>query len=180
MTMKHMATDAGGGHAMRHRHPAGAASHVGPRAQVSHRAGLALPYPPAQAIWLFSAEGERLWLEDQGWNPDVLRGDGFGENDVFALHGTVFITVIFDADAGRAQYARVKEGETAGMVRVDVRPDAGGSSVEVRYDMTGLSDAGDAALGHMTDAAFAEEIAGWQKAIEANAARIEPWLAARG
>lgn len=146
---------------------------------ITRRAGFTLPYPPQQAIRLFSAEGEKLWLGEKGWNPDIRRGDGFSPGNVFVQGETVFVTAAFDPARGVARYARVRHGHTAGMVDVRVAAEGQGARVSVSYAMTGLGAEGNDALASTTEAAFAEEIAGWAAAIAANHAAIASWLAAR-
>jgi len=141
---------------------------------------VALAYPPEQAIRLFTAEGERLWLGDVGWDPDLLRGDGFNPGDVFAHGGSTFVTVTYDEAAGRAQYLRVAPGKTAAVVDVTVIGDETGSIAHVAYVQTSLSKEGAKALGALTDEAFAAEMKAWQSAIEVHDEAIRTWFAAGG
>ena len=141
---------------------------------------VAIGYPPHQAIRLFTAQGERLWLGDVGWNPDHLRGDGFTPGDVFAHGGSTFVTVTFDEVAGKAQYLRVAPGKTAAVVDVTVTGDETGSVAHVAYVQTSLSGQGAKALGALTDEAFAAEMKTWQTAIEVHAEAIRAWFAAGG
>ena len=149
------------------------------RTQISRSGVLELNYPPELAIQLFTAEGEMYWLEDVGWNPAFLRGDGFNRNDVFAVGDNTFITVNYDGENGVAEYARVVPGKTAGLIEVRVRARGEGSTAEVTYNMASLGVEGDAALARVTVEAFADEMANWQAAIEANDDKIQEWLASR-
>ena len=149
------------------------------RVQISRRATITLEYPPEQAIQLFTAEGETYWLGDLGWNPAMLRGDGFHKNDVFAVGNNTFIVADYDTANGTVKYARVETGKSSGIVDISISAEGSGSVVEVAYNMTGLSDDGDNALAEMTDEVFATHIASWRTAIEANATKIQNWLASR-
>ncbi|MGI9503295.1 MAG: hypothetical protein ACR2RE_09600 [Geminicoccaceae bacterium] len=149
------------------------------RTQISRSATVETKYPPEQAIQLFTAEGEKYWLGDVGWNPAFLRGDGFSRNDIFAVGSNIFITTNYDAQDGVAEYARVQLGKTAGIVEVRVSAHGDGSMAEVTYNMASLNSEGDAVLAKMTDEAFAAEMANWQATIEANDAAIDGWIASR-
>ncbi len=147
--------------------------------QITRRGAVETKYPPQRAIWLFTAEGEKHWLGEIGWNPSFLRGDGFCRHDVFAVGATTFITIAFDAEAGVAQYARVERDKTAGIIEIEVTANDGGSLASVTYAMTSLGDEGDKVLEAMTDEAFAAEMASWQAAIAAHGEPIDDWLASR-
>jgi hypothetical protein len=149
------------------------------RMHVTRSATVETKYPPHLTIQLFTAEGEKYWLGDIGWNPSFLRGDGFSRNDVFAVGPNTFITIAYDAEAGIAQYARVEQGKTAGIIDIEVTASNGGSAAKVTYNTTSVSDDGDEALGSMTDEAFAAEMASWQAAIAANDDAIHNWFASR-
>ncbi len=149
------------------------------RVQITRSGTVETRFPPHLATQLFSAEGEIYWLGDVGWNPAILRGDGFSRSDVFAVANNTFVTVAFDAENGVAQYARVEAGKTAGLIEIKVRAKDTGSIAEVTYTMTSLSDEGDEALAAVTDEAFAAEMAKWQDAIEANYHKIHAWFVSR-
>lgn len=149
------------------------------RIRVSRTGTVATRYRAGQAIYLFSAEGEISWLGDVGWDPAILSGDGFGIGDVFALHDNTFITLDFNARAGKTRLARIQEGLSAGIVDIEVRDDKSGSVAIVTYTMTSLSEAGDAKLNAMTEDAFADEMRRWQTAIEENSDKIAEWFKSR-
>ena len=140
---------------------------------VEREAPLRLPIEPAAALPHFTPEGERAWVP--GWDPEPLHAPGGSlsrEGAVFttAAKGqeTLWIVLRYDPSAGAADYARVTPGNRLGTVHVRVRADgAGGSEVDVAYRLTSLSQAGEEVLAAMTEEAFASEIAGWQRAIEA-------------
>ncbi|MCP4382799.1 MAG: hypothetical protein GY798_15495 [Hyphomicrobiales bacterium] len=155
------------------------ASDLTPRVQITRSGTVETKYPPRLATQLFSAEGEIYWLGDAGWDPAILRGDGFSRSDVFALADNTFITVAFDAEKGIARYARVQAGKSAGLIDIKVRAHGTGSIAEVTYAMTSLSEEGDAALSAITEEAFAIQMAEWQTAIEASDDEIHDWLASR-
>ena len=111
------------------------------RLQSSSQFDVALP--AADAIGLFTPEGERAWVP--GWDPAYPAGHPSEDP------GTVFVTmslgvettwVVLEIDrpAATATYARITPGHHAGVVRVGCADAATGhSTVSVVYDMTLLS-----------------------------------------
>ena len=162
----------------------GTTAHVSPqtgenRMEVTRTGTVETKYPPQLAIQLFTGEGEKYWLGDVGWNPAFPRGDGFNRGDIFTVGPNTFITIAYDAAAGVAQYARVEQGKSAGIIDIQVSANSGGSVATVTYSMAGLSDEGDTAMEALTDEAFSAQMAAWQAAIEANDDAIHGWLASR-
>ena len=87
--------------------------------------------PPREAIELFTAEGERRWVD--GWDPAYPVEGG----PVFLTGDTVWVVV--DAGPDHRRYARVTPGDRAGTVEVRCRAVDGGTEAEVVYDLTALS-----------------------------------------
>ena len=86
-----------------------------------------------------------------------------------------------------ARYARVAPNTRAGTVDVKVRSDgADGSIVDVAYELTGLSDAGNKKLEGFTEQAYAQwnteqmerAYSLWQAAAAADPQRVEGWIGA--
>ena len=87
---------------------------------------------------------------------------------------------VFVTDAGRVEtfwavvergersvrYSRVAPAVSAGTVEVRLRGDAGGTVAEVAYDLTALSDEGDAALAKL-ESGYDEFLGEWRDAIAA-------------
>lgn len=100
--------------------------------------------PAAEAIDLFTPEGERAWVP--GWDPAYPAGRPSEDS------GTVFVTnsggvettwVVLEIDRrrGAAAYARITPGHHAGTVRVAcANAESERSTVTVTYDMTLLGD----------------------------------------
>jgi hypothetical protein len=99
--------------------------------------------PPAEALSLFTPQGECEWVPD--WNPTFPGGEATDEP------GTTFVTqhrgsptlwVIADRTESSMRYARVRPGLHAGMVEVRCEPDESEAEtrVEVTYDLTALGD----------------------------------------
>lgn len=135
---------------------------------VAHSGTFELKVPPALAIHLFTAHGERLWVD--GWDPVILSGDGTAEGTVFVTsHGdetTVWVVVDFDESTYRARYARLTPGSRAGTVEVQLRDNGdGGSTVTVTYGLTALSEAGARCLQRFDADAYAEMLAEWPTQI---------------
>ncbi len=114
-----------------------------PRRQQSS-GGFELPVPAAEAMWLFTPEGEREWVP--GWDPRYPAGQPSEEpGTVFRTTAdgltTVWVILELDRSGHRASYARVTPGVHAGTVSVecvDTRP--GHCRVGVGYDLTTLGN----------------------------------------
>jgi len=135
--------------------------------------GFELPLAAAEAISVFTPEGERAWVP--GWEPRYPAGRSSEQaGTVFTTkaHGTETVWVIIEIDraAGRAGYVRITRGVHAGTVRVacvDAGPDR--CAVAVSYDLTALDD-GDGALDEYRPETFAETMKAWRTAIVAHLA----------
>ncbi len=126
----------------------------------------------AEAIGLFTPEGERGWVSD--WNPTYL-----GEAPTEAP-GTVFVTSHGDSDtiwiiqridrsAHVSAYSRVTVGQHAGTVHVScVDEEEGGCVVRVTYDMSLLPGGDSTALDAYDDASFQAMLKHWSEAISQN------------
>ena len=124
--------------------------------------------PPAQALALFTAEGERAWAP--GWDP------GFPAPERTEGAGAVFVTahaeqtttwVMVDQDEHGVRYARFTPGATAGTVAVTVlAAESTSTRVRVSYDLTALSPDGARWLEAFADD-FVTYIAHWEAAISA-------------
>lgn len=135
-------------------------------------------YPPQLAIQLFTAEGERLWVGDRGWNPSYLRGDGFHRGDVFAVGPFTFITTAYDQTAGLAEYIRLFPGNNMALIRVEAAPSGSGSTATVTFEMTSLGEEGEARVAAEAEG-FEQEMADWEERIARFDADIHTWLASR-
>ena len=142
---------------------------------VTHTGTVHVDAPPEQAFQLFTAPGERLWVP--GWNPVVLSGgDGRAEGTVFVTthhdEQTVWVVVNYRPESQQARYARVTPASRAGTVTVHALPNGlGGSEVEVTYELTALSDAGNQVLEEFDEEEFSRMLADWEDTIRA--AKIE-------
>jgi len=132
-----------------------------------------LDLPPAGALLLFTADGERTWAP--GWDPQMLSGD-VERGSVFRTrsHGNdvVWIVTAYDKETHSASYARLVEGMNMGLVDVTCAAEGDGTRVTVRYTLTPLSEPGERQVAHMLEArqyaAFMEE---WRQAIAATVRR---------
>lgn len=125
--------------------------------------------PPETAIDLFTAEGERAWVE--GWDPtypDPGLEDATEPGAVWQTtrrEGAVTWVV-----AGRTptemRYVFSIENLVAGMVTVACEVDGAGSIARVRYDATALAPEGEAYLSALASG-FDDEMAEWEAAIAA-------------
>jgi hypothetical protein len=128
-----------------------------------HRtAEITVGLPRAQAMALFTAEGERQWAD--GWEPrypEPTRRDGPGAVFTTAHGGHQTTWIMVDHRPDGVRYARVTQGLTAGTVAVDVLSSDGHSThLSVTYDLTALSSAGEAWLAAF-DTQYDTEIASW-------------------
>ena len=138
------------------------------QASVAHTGTFELGVPPTLAIHLFTAPGERRWVD--GWDPEILSGDGTAEGTVFTTsHGgetTIWVVVDFDERGYRARYARLTPGSRAGTVEVRLRDNGdGGSTVTVTYELTSLSESGRRNLHHFNADAYAQMLVDWRTLI---------------
>ena len=133
-------------------------------------AELTVGLPRAAALALFTAEGERAWVD--GWDPrHPVPGRTAGAGAVFLTEhaGAETTWVVVDQHADGVRYARVTPGFTAGTVAVAVvEADDARTRVRVTYDLTALGDHGRAWLAAFADG-YDDEIAGWESAIAARA-----------
>jgi hypothetical protein len=124
--------------------------------------------PADEAMPLFTARGERRWVE--GWDPEFPAGEPTEEDE-----GTVWITtagdrttcwVVAAKDAERVRYARTTPGFAAGTVEVRRRggSDARETELDITYDLTALTGEGEAELDDFA-ATFHQEIGSWEGLI---------------
>lgn len=136
---------------------------------VTHRGTLHVATSPHHAFQLFTAPGERFWIDD--WDPTIMSaGDGREQGAVWVTEigddKAYWVVVDFDAEALHGRYARVAPGSHAGTVEVSARPgEAGGTDVEVTYQLTALTDAGQRKLAAFGDEAFTSMLADWERMI---------------
>lgn len=137
--------------------------------QKSHSHRFALDMSPAEAFQHFTAEGERVWIED--WNPVFIHC----ERPETTSLGTVWETgeserrtlwMCIDWQSNRrVRYARVMPAARFDIVEVVVDPMGGGSSVTVTYTFTPLTKAAQADVKAIDAARFARMIGEWPRLI---------------
>jgi hypothetical protein len=150
----------------RHTDPGGSAPIPG--ATVRTMSGrLTVDRPPAVALRLFTAVGERDWV--QGWVPrfPVRSDDDTAPGTVFetSAHGATTTWIVLDREPGlHIRYARTTPLVSAGTVAVTLEGDGPRSVVTVTYTLTPLSVAGREQVDALA-ADFDAFLAGWQEAI---------------
>ena len=126
--------------------------------------------PPDEAFRLFTPRGEQQWAH--GWHPrfpapvldDGEPGTVF-ETDAHGQHTTWLVT---GREPGRRiSYARVIPGQQAGTVTVMISGAGDHSDVEVCYQLTALTPAGDRRLREFADS-YPAYLESWQAAIAAS------------
>jgi hypothetical protein len=151
---------------------------------ITHSGTLTVDAAPEHAFQLFTAPGEKLWID--GWDPDVLSGgDGRRKGAVFVTNvageKACWIVVDYDAEALHARYARIAPATRAGTVEVFARGDgAGATKVEVTYELTALNDKGKKLLAEFDTRAFDRMLGDWERMIrDANLEYPLPFVTAR-
>jgi len=136
-----------------------------------------LEMSPEEALPLFTAPGEKLWIPI--WDPAVLNGDGYEKGTVFVTshhgHTTYWLVMDYDTRAQHALYVRVTPDRDTGTVEVSIDTNGtGGSTVNVAYQLTGLSPAGNDHLEEsFTEAKYAEMMEEWRSMIDASREKID-------
>jgi hypothetical protein len=150
---------------------------------LAHTGTLRVDAPPEHAFQLFTAPGERLWVD--GWDPVVLSGgDGRSKGSVFVTDAggdkAYWVVVDYDDEALHVRYARIAPETRAGTVEVFARDDgAGATEVEVTYELTALTDAGNEQLAEFDGAEFDHMLRDWERMIrEANLEYPLPFVSA--
>ncbi|WP_433376666.1 SRPBCC family protein [Actinoplanes sp. CA-142083] len=128
---------------------------------------LTVPLPVSEAFRLFTARGERDWVD--GWEPVFPT-----PVDDDAEAGTVFLTdhggqpvtwVVVDRDGDRRiRYARVAAGRDAGTVEVRLAPAGDHTEVAVTYVLTALTHGSGDWLTHFA-ADYPHMMQAWESAI---------------
>lgn len=136
---------------------------------INHSGSFELAEPPGKALFLFTAPGEVAWVP--GWEPVIMSGDGYEAGTVFLTHHgdeeTIWVVTDFDTRKYRARYSRITPGSRAGTVEVVLRESqSGGSIVDVTYELTALTDAGNDNLADFNDAAYASMLVEWKSLVE--------------
>ena len=142
-------------------------------ATIAHTGTLRVDAVPDHAFQLFTAPGERLWIEV--WDPIILSGgDGRPRGSVWVTgdgpHQTIWLVVDYDPESLHARYARITPASRAGSVEVFARSDGnGGTEVDVTYELTALSEDGNQDLAEFDADYFAHMMIEWERMIrEAN------------
>jgi hypothetical protein len=112
--------------------------------RLSERIRVALPAD--EAFQLFTPRGEREWAH--GWDPTfpAPTDDDSEPGTVFETdaHGRRVTWLVTDREPGRRiAYAQVVPGHRAGRITVTLEATTEGSEVEVVYELTPLSEAGE-------------------------------------
>jgi hypothetical protein len=107
-----------------------------------------LPVNPADAIGLFTAEGERRWIP--GWVPEYPEAgaehDAAGTVFIRRDHGGPQTFIVVENGPLLRRYARVTDNVTAGTIEVTCESAGEGTLVRVAFDLTALSPEGAAWL----------------------------------
>ena len=136
-----------------------------------------LDMTPEEALPLFTAPGEKLWISV--WDPIILYGDGYEKGTTFVTtnHGqtTYWLVNDYNPETKHAQYVRVTPEANTGTVDVSISSNgSGGASVNVAYQLTGLSPAGNADLERSySESAYAGMMEEWRRMIANNRERID-------
>jgi len=138
-----------------------------PHAHVRLEGTVPVPLTQSDAFELFTPTGERRWAE--GWDPSfpASGADETKPGTVFQTkrhHGVTWVLVACDRPHS-ITYSNVSENDRAGLIRVSCEPNGDGmTTARVVYDMTALSDEGDASLREFA-AHYEHFMRDWQSAI---------------
>ncbi len=136
-----------------------------------------LDMTPDEAQPLFTAPGEELWIPI--WDPVILSGDGYEKGTAFVTnnqgHTTYWLVTDYDTEVRHAQYVRVTPGANIGSVDVSITANgSGGSTVNVAYQVTGLSPAGNADMeDSFSESRYAAMMEEWRTMINDSRATID-------
>ena len=141
------------------------------RAEFAERAhDFTLALPLAEALQLFTPEGERAWAE--GWDPKYLQpADGRAARGMVftTAHGgedTIWMMVRHEPAQGLVEYVRCTPGSRIGRVLVQCSAlEATRTRVNVIYALTGLSEPGNARIRELDEARYRHFINSWESAI---------------
>lgn len=129
-----------------------------------------LPMAPAEALPLFTPEGERRWA-GESWDPvyalPVAAGDGSAPGTVFTTEsdGGRATWIVLERRDGGLRYARIAPDRIAGTVDVRcVESPPGETEVTVTYDLTSLGPEGRAFVEELS-AGYDAFLAHWRDAI---------------
>lgn len=143
---------------------------------ISRKGTITVNLAVEETLDLFTPEGERRWVDD--WHPEYLFRAGGGDeiDTVFRTrHGgeeTLWIVLDHDREEGTAAYSRLTPGSRLGTVTISVEGiDESSCWVEVCYEMTGLSPAGNAVLKALDARAFSAMLRDWEARIAATLVR---------
>ena len=144
---------------------------------VNRSGSFELDMTPEFAFPLFTAPGEKLWISV--WDPIILNGDGYEEGTVWVTtnhgHTTYWYVAKYDTEARLARYVRVTPDANSGTVDVSITSNGeGGSIVNVTYQLTGLSDAGNEAVAELlSESAYEEMMEEWRSMVNSSRERID-------
>jgi len=137
--------------------------------------------PIDEAFYLFTPVGEAQW--EASFEPLFFKGDGTpimglsfwthnnmsdGEavEDEEEHEITFWMMTSYDAKNHKVSYARMKPLSDMSLINVElIMRNDGMSKAKVRYDITGISEAGNDYVKTMDEEYFANWIKGWQSAI---------------
>jgi hypothetical protein len=123
--------------------------------------------PPDEAFPLFTATGERTWVD--GWDPqfpgqvDDETEPGTVFTTAHGQHGTTW-TVVRREGHRLVAYSAVSDGDRAALITVGLEPTATGSRVTVTHDVTALVPTANAGVEAFA-AGYDEYLLGWRDRI---------------
>ena len=140
---------------------------------LSAQGSLTVAMPVGQCQMLFTPAGEELWIDE--WRPIYHHpADGRTQAGMVFTTGTGpdhTLWALVDFERGPrhyARYSRVTPALRSGFVEVSCEALAPQSSrVDVRYEMTALTPAGEASLQAYEAEPFSAMLEQWQRMIEA-------------
>lgn len=117
---------------------------------------------------MFTPEGEKAWAA--GWNPEyVFPADGeTSQGMVFRTEHSgpkTWVMTLYDAEQHRAEYVNFAS-DLLVQIAVKCRSEQSGTTAEVTYVHTGLTEAGNKLVDEYTQERHERQMQHWQEAIE--------------
>jgi len=134
---------------------------------------IVLPIAPDRAFQFFTPEGERSWIPE--WEPEYLHpADGtLTTGLVFRTRAggeeTLWLVARYDPAGLEAEYVRIVPDSRMGTVSVRCESAAvDQTEVHVTYELTALSESGNAVLTALSESAYADMLHEWHESIVAD------------
>ena len=136
---------------------------------VKHTASFEISQPVKELFPLFSAEGEKLWVPDWGYE-NIMGGTDLHEDYVFvtkshdhAASDAIWVVKRYEPEDYLVQLYKVEPGEKIGIIEVNCfKQDESQTKVKVTYEYIGLSTTGNEFVASFSSSEYKAFIADWE------------------